>query len=242
MQKSPETIAFDKNISQQRLDYEEVDGKVRAILTVTLPGGQTYVFSEDASQEEGEAVEGMWDRGSEVPNEVGSIFGDIAKFAGKAVKAVGKAAKSVATSKVFKTAAKGLAVISPALGPFAPAAMAVSAGMGTASTLLSARTAASKGNKQAAAQLTAKAAADAKRIAPKNAAKLLKIASDKSKAALALSSRAKPKKKRAPSAALARMTRTASPKALSPKTGPGRVTLPQLAAAARSGNVYVLRG
>ena len=240
MQKSPETIAFDENLSRQRLDYEEVDGKVRAILTLTLPGGQTMVFSADASEAEAEAVEGMWEVGIIDTDEVGSIFGDIAKGIGKAVKTVGKAAKSIATSKVFKGAGKALAVVAPALGPFAPAAMTVSAGMSTASTLLSARTAAAKGNKAAAAALTMRAKKDAKRLAPKNAAKLLKIAGDKSRSAHELATRAKPKKKGAP-----RALPKLKPKpraAASPKTASGKaLTLPQLAAAARKGNVYVLR-
>jgi hypothetical protein len=96
--------------------------------------------------------------------EIGSFLGDIAKGLGGAVKAVGKVAKKVVTSKVMQTAAKGLALAAPALGPFAPAAMGVSAGIGIAGKLLASKTAASVNAPLASNQLAQSAVADAKRL------------------------------------------------------------------------------
>lgn len=322
--KSDVTQAFDDNISKQRLDFQRLpNGGVRALLSVTLPGGMTLVFPADVSPAAANAVAGLYDAGGSVgatsadqlseaqawarialswrdlkfdpankrpkgwkydaprtaqqkwwvalpsdkrkaykirfaaiaDNAPSSARTDDARnqwwrglskdqrtklrdpYTSDFFESVANAAKEVASSEVFKGAAKGLAMVAPALGPFAPAAMAVSAGMGTASTLLSARTAAKRGNKAAAAALTQRAVSDAKRIAPKQAAKLLKIAQDKSRAASELASRPSNGKAK-PAAALPAKRTASAPRAL--PASAGTVSAAQLVSAAKRGNVYVL--
>lgn len=225
---SPESERF-ADLSKQHLDYEELpDGSVRAILTVTLPGGNQLVFKGDpVTPKEAESVEGLYD-------EVGNIFGDIAKGIGKVAKGVVKGVKAVASSKVFAAAAKGLALVAPALGPLAPVALTASTVMSTTNKLAQARHAAARGNKKLAAQITARAVAEAHKAAPTKAATLLKIANDKAKRAHALTSsigvlgtsKAKPK---------------ATPKTTAITSAQGALSPQQLLTAARSGKVFLLR-
>lgn len=146
-------------LSRQRIDFEEhPDGSVTAILTVTLPNGQAHRYTETVTPEEydqfanvvasAEArmlqrVEGLSDE------EVAGLFSSI----GKAFKSVVNGVKKFAASKIFKTAASGLQTIAPALGPYAPAAMAVGGGMQVASKVARGAIAAEAGAKQAAKAL-----------------------------------------------------------------------------------------
>jgi hypothetical protein len=162
------------DISRQRLDFEPLPGgAVKAILTVTLPGGvikrfESITTAEEAQQVEGDIVGAELMLDPTLRGEVGfNIF-----------KSVKKLAKKVASSKVFKVAASGLALAAPLLGPVAPAALAAAAGMGVASKLAHAGVAAAKGAKKLSASLTASAAADARKLTktPAGAASLLATA------------------------------------------------------------------
>lgn len=146
-------------LSRQRLDFEELPGGgTRAILTVTLPNGKAYRYTADVDEDEYnqfanvvtaaetkmlQRVEGLSDE------EIAGLFDSIAK----GFKSVVNGVKKVATSKVFKFAAKGLQTIAPALGPYAPAAMAVGGGMQVASKIASSAVAAEAGAKRAARAL-----------------------------------------------------------------------------------------
>lgn len=187
---------FDK-LSKQRIDYVSLpNGGQRARMTITLPpqpgfpAGRTFTFVEDVTASDvkqyGAEIAGLeigcaMALGPVSGVEVGSFFGDIAKGLGGAVKAVGKVAKKVVTSKVMQTAAKGLAMIAPALGPMAPAAIAVSGGIGVAGKLLASKTAQSVNAPLASDQLARSAVADAKAITKSPAAfkGLMNIASNK---------------------------------------------------------------
>lgn len=252
MSKSAETEAFDAKISRQRLDtFDRPDGSVESVLTVTLPGVATpFVFREVATAEEARADLGGSVSGEFADDDVAGIFDDI----GKAVKSVGKgiakAAKSVATSKVFRAAAKGLAVAAPVLGPLAPVALTASGAMLTTSALVGARRKAAAGDKKGAAAMTVLAAKAAKKIAPKNARKLLKIAGDKSRAAHAIAvATPKPSKKRKakkskPAARPSTRTTIVRPTSSAPRAllGPGNpLGAAELLAAARAGRVFVVK-
>lgn len=192
-----ETQRFDR-LSKQRLDYTSLPGGgQRARMTITLapsphfPKGKTYTFVEDitpsdvrkyATQIAGVEIGCAMDEAPSISGvEVGNIFGDIAKGLGKGVKAIGKVAKKVVTSKVMQTAAKGLALAAPALGPFAPAALGVSAGIGIAGKLLASKTAQEVGAPRASNALAASAMSDAKALTKTSGglSGLLKVASTK---------------------------------------------------------------
>lgn len=104
---------------------------------------------------------------------------------GKAGKTVAKgiATAAIATAKVMQTAAQGLAVIAPALGPLAPAAMGVAGAIGVAGKLASAKNAADVGATLTAAGITNSAIKDAQRLAPAAFGSLLQIANEKANSA-----------------------------------------------------------
>jgi hypothetical protein len=235
-ERAQETQNFDAKISRQRLDFVELPGGrgVQAILTVTLPDGIQRVYRADATAQEAAdtmAVEGDFD--------VEGIFGDIAKAVGKVAKGAVKAVKSVASSKVFKLAGKGLLALAPALGPLAPAALAAGGAMTVTSNLVKARHAADRGNKKAAAVATAAAVAAAKKIAPKQSKALLKIASDKSRAANRVAGEMPKAKPKAKAKAKPIVRPSSSPGSALAR---GRQLSPtDLVRAARSGRVYVVQ-
>lgn len=157
------------DLSRQRLDYSEgPNGETIAILTVTLQGGEVYRFKESVDDEEIDALAAgiaaaeareLRISGLATEEEIAGIFGSIAK----AFKSVANIAKKVVTSKVFKKAGKALAAIAPALGPYAPAAMGISAGMQTASKLGAAANAASAGARQVSKKMVRSARRKASR-------------------------------------------------------------------------------
>jgi len=218
-------------LTRQRVDYiNRPDGAVEAVLTISLPGGVTKRFSTIVTREEVEGVEGDI-VGAELallgPDAVGFSFG-------KLLKGVGKIAKSVATSKVFKLAATGLAMAAPLLGPIAPIALAASAGMGVASKLAGAASAAIKGATSVANALTASAASDAKRLTttPEGAASLLAAANAKRLGAERIAAKVPtPKPKPRPRAA----PRPAAPRPAAPQYAPRSEAA--LLASARAGRV-----
>lgn len=176
--------------TRQRLDYETLpDGSVKAILTVSLPGGIVKRFEAVTSAEEAQSVEGDI-VGAELALNPGHEVG------WNPFKAVAKLAKKVVNSKVFKVAATGLAVAAPLLGPIAPAALGAAAAMGVASKLAKAGVAAAKGAKKVSQALTASAARDAKKLTrtPRGAAQLLAVANRRRLGAEALAE-GKPKRK-----------------------------------------------
>lgn len=194
--------------SRQRLDFSTgPDGEEVATLTVTLSDGSIHVFTASATDEElqelapvfakaearGLAVEGMIS-----DDEIAGIFGDIAKGIGKGLKGIAKGARKLAGSKVFRTAAAGLAMAAPALGPFAPIAMGASAAMGVAGKLSSAAIAAEAGAKRAARALGrgAKRYARKKTRSSRSARSLLGDANRKRKNAAKLAGKKKRKKKK----------------------------------------------
>jgi hypothetical protein len=196
---------------KQHIEYKTApDGTVSAVLTVTLPNGTKQVYEAKVDTDEMRKVEGAI-IGAELqiagygPEMVGFNFGKLIKGV---TKGVGKLAKGIATSKVFKMAAAGLALAAPILGPFAPAVLAVSAGMGIASKLSSAGVAAARGAKNVAAAFTNAAQLDARRLGgtAENAAKLLNGANEKRLKAESIQTRseAKPAPRPAPARAAAR--------------------------------------
>lgn len=251
-------------LSRQRLDFEELpNGGTRAILTVTLPNGKAYRYTADVDQEEYDQfanvvttaetkmlqkVEGLSDE------EIAGLFSSIAK----GFKSVVNGVKKVATSKVFKFAAKGLQTIAPALGPYAPAAMAVGGGMQVASKIASSAVAAEAGAKNAARALglTAKRQASLKTRGRSSITKLLtRWANKKRKAAFsrlntkkaraaATRRRRKPKKRRTtrrrttkkPSARISVLAAAQAGRLRSNKAGD--VSKKKLEAAAKKGRVF----
>ena len=205
---SLDTQKFNK-MSQQRVDYQELsDGSVKARMTVTLPGGKVYHFDERVTPEDVKTYEAQI-AGVEIGyalDEIGWVgsadqigfLGGLVKAIGKGIKAVGKGVASVAkgvakvgkaivTSKVFQTAAKGLALVAPVLGPLAPAALGAAGAIGVAGKLLGSKNAAKVGAKRTATALAQSAVADAKKISPNAAPSLLRIATDKANSAAKLS-------------------------------------------------------
>jgi hypothetical protein len=184
----------------QHIEYTTTpDGTVMATLTLTLPNGSKQQYTAKVDTDEIRRVEGaiigaelsLAGYGDIVGCEVGFNFGKLIKGV---TKGVGKLAKGIATSKVFKLAASGLALAAPILGPFAPAALAVSAGMGIASKLSSAGVAAARGAKNVAQAFANSAKLDASRLTktPEAAAKLLNFANTKRMRASALQDKPKP--------------------------------------------------
>ena len=107
---------------------------------------------------------------------------------GKAGRGCCQGCEKVVTSKVMQSAAKGLGMIAPALGPLAPAALAVSGGIGVAGKLLGAKTAQDLGAPLTAMALATGAVGDAKALTGSlgSMSPLLRIANDKANAANAL--------------------------------------------------------
>lgn len=183
---------FDR-LSKQRLDYESLPGGgQRARMTITLANGKSFTFVEEvspadikqyATQIAGVEIGCAMAAAPISGVEVGNIFKDIAKGFVGGVKAVAKVGKKVVTSKVMQTAAKGLAMAAPALGPLAPAAIAVSGGIGVAGKLLASKTAQSVGAPLASNALAQSAVQDAKAISPGAFPSLLKIAATKANTA-----------------------------------------------------------
>jgi hypothetical protein len=231
------------SLSKQRLDYESLpNGGQRARMTITLANGKSLTFVEDvtASDVKQYAAEiagveiGCACAMAPISGvEVGNIFSDIAKGLGKGVKAIGKVAKKVVTSKVMQTAAKGLAMAAPALGPFAPAALGVSAGIGIAGKLLASKTAQSVGAPLASNALAQSAVSDAKRLTKTSSGLfgLLKVASTKAMNAFSLVDKLQPAS--GDVMALARAGKVRSNQG-------GQVTAAQLSAAAGAGRLFFL--
>jgi hypothetical protein len=244
-------------LSKQRLDYESLPGGgQRARMTITLPPmpgypkGRSFTFVEDVTPQDvkqyGADIAGLeigcaMALGPVSGVEVGSFFGDIAKGLGGAVKGIAKVAKKVVTSKVMQTAAKGLAMVAPALGPMAPAAIAVSGGIGVAGKLLASKTAQSVGATLASNQIAQSAVADAKALTKSPVAfkGLMNIASNKANNALKLVAKVATSPQAAAASpsndvmALARAGRIRSNQG-------GQVTPAQLTAAAGSGRLFFL--
>ena len=163
-------------LTRQRVDYVTLpNGHVKAILTVSLPGG--VVKRYETTVDPNEALVGYYDAA-----EVGSFFGGIARFAKHAVHSIGKVAKAVVTSKVFAIAASALATAIPGVGPaLGPAMLAASGALGVASKLTKASIAHKHGAPAVAKALTLEAVADAHKITstPAAARALLDIANEK---------------------------------------------------------------
>lgn len=165
-----------ESLSRQRIDFsEDANGDTLATLTVTLGDGSVRRFTGKSNAAEvdklakgianaelrqmrisGE-IAGMGE------DEIGSLWGKIVS----SVKKVGKVARKIASSKVFKLAAQGIMAAAPALGPFAPAALAVGGGMMVASKLSDASIAAEAGAKRVSRALTGGARRYVRRIARK---------------------------------------------------------------------------
>lgn len=186
-----------EELSRQRIDYEELpDGSVKAILTVTLPGGRVERFSAQLHPNELSEVSGIGML-FDPAHEVGNIFGDIVKGIGKVAKGAVHVVKEVVGSKVMQVAAKGLAVIAPALGPLAPAALATSATLGIAGKLAKAGIASKHGAKSVAKVITDGAIKDAAKLTKtaSGAAALLKQANKKRTALEKIAAKNKSKSK-----------------------------------------------
>jgi hypothetical protein len=169
----------DPTNTRQRIDYVPMaDGSVKAILTISFPGGIVKRFEAVTSPDEAKEVSGALSVVSGVSG-VGCCAGEevgISFF-----KRLGRIAKGVASSKVFAIAAKGLAIAAPLLGPIAPFALGAAATMGVASKLSKAGVAAAHGAHDVAKALTASAHGDAKKLTrtPAGAAALLAAANKK---------------------------------------------------------------
>lgn len=254
-------MATMEDLSRQRLDFEEgPNGETVAILTITLGDGTVHRYRESTDQEEldqlgaafatAEArqmkIEGLSD------DEIAGFFGSIAK----GFKSVVNVAKKVASSKVFKAAGRGLAMAAPALGPFAPAAMAVSGGMEMAGRLARSAVAAEAGAKRVARKLARVAKKKNRRKVrkSKSAKKLARYGNKKRKSAFARIARLakamkkkkkRSKKKRGKKRSKARRVKrpnivTAAKKGKLRSNKKGNVSVTQLKSAAKKGRVYWL--
>lgn len=205
-----------ENLSHQRLDFSTGPaGELVATLSVSLKDGSTRRYTESVTEDDLEELAIALAHAGPVEGSSGAEISvtEAAKMSkarlrefiasggrvrgknfGDALKGVGNVAKKVVTSKVFKKAGAALAVAAPALGPFAPAAMAVSTGMGIASKLGTAAVAAEAGAKNAARLLTESAVKQAARLAPSNPKAMLTYANDRRKRAHALAATTKPRK------------------------------------------------
>jgi len=113
----------------------------------------------------------------------------------------GKVAKSVVTSKVFLTAAAGLATAIPGLGPVVgPVALSAAAGLSTGAKLVKAGMQAERGAKKQAKALTDQAVASAKKVtkSPAQAKQLLEVANTKRKNVAELVAAGRPARVRPP--------------------------------------------
>lgn len=164
-----------------------------------------------------------------------------------ALTGVASATKKIVTSKAFLLAASALATAIPVLGPIVgPAAMAAVATLGTASKLLDAGVAVSKGDVGGAADLVAQA----KQLAtqhtktPAAAADLLRIANDKRKAVERVAAGEPAAKPKAPAAAKPKATKTHTDIVNAARAGRvrsnhgGEVSQAALLAAADKGRVF----
>lgn len=243
-------------LSKQRLDFTSLpDGGQRARMTITLPpmagypNGRSFTFVEDltatdvkkyAAEIAGIEIGCAMSMAPISGVEVGNIFKDIGKAIGGGVKAIGKVAKKVVTSKVMQTAAKGLAMIAPALGPMAAPALAISGGIGVAGKLLASKTAQSVNAPLASQQLAESAMSDARKLTKTSGglSGLLKIASSKVASASNLVNKVMQQKPAAPSGggdvlSLARAGRVRS-------SSGGAVSAAQLQQAAGLGRLFFI--
>lgn len=133
---------YRRQISRQRIDYAwQKDGRIKAILTLTLAGGQTYRIT--AHGDPYEIAKVMQANNPEVGSLLGKVWGGIKKVA-----------KKVATSKVFKAASSVLTKVGAALPPpVGPAALAAGTAMSIGTKLLAAKTYSDRGDTKSAAKL-----------------------------------------------------------------------------------------
>lgn len=242
------------DLSRQRLDFSEgPNGETIAVLTVTLQDGSVHRYTAQTDQDEIDNLASVLavsesrlmraGIGAHMSEEEISGFLDSIV---KGVKAIGNVAKKVVTSKVFRVAGKGLAMAAPALGPFAPAAMAVSAGMATASKIGAAAIAAEGGARRASknlARIARKKASASVRGNTKSLGKLMRSAAGKRRSAWkVLGKRARKitkttRKRRTPSTKRPDIMLAARRGKLR-SNQKGSVTSRTLATAARRGRVY----
>lgn len=218
-------MATAADLTRQRIDYVTApDGRVRAILTVTLPGGLVKTFEASINPNDPIEVAGI---------EVG-LFGIKApKFLRKAIKTVGHVAKAIAHSKVLMLAAGALASAIPFAGPIVgPALMLAATTMGVAGKLSKAHLFAHHGAHAEAKALTSSAVSDAHKLTstPAAAKGLLQLANHKR---LALAKHAG-----IPASPTVRPAPTARP---APRVAPALAPSDPLAAA-RAGRVRSNRG
>lgn len=180
-----------EDLSKQRLDFSTgPNGETIATLSVTLPNGQVYRFSETTDAAEidnlGAALASAEVTQSKIEGvgmseaEIAGLFSSI----GKAFKKVTNVARKVATSKVFKAAGRGLMLAAPALGPLGPAALAIGGGMEVASRLSKASYAAEAGARRASRLLGRGAGSIARKVAPRGWRTLMSYGNRKRRAAL----------------------------------------------------------
>ena len=163
----------------------------------------------------------------------------------------GKVAKSVVTSKVFLTAAAGLATAIPGLGPVVgPVALSAAAGLNTGAKLVKAGMQAARGAKDKAKKITDEAVSSAKKIAktPAQAKQLLEVANTKRKnvAELVATGRTRPrpplgkvasKPAGKPSSAPKAPARLPAPKPAAKPSAPQKPDSTAVLAAARAGRL-----
>lgn len=185
-----------EELSKQRLDFSTGPrGETIATLTITFPDGSVHRYSESTDDEEidqiASAIAAAEVQQSEIAGvsmseeDIAGLFGSI----GKAFKKVGKIARKVVTSKVFRAAAKGLQMAAPALGPYAPAAMAISGGMNVASKLGQATYTAEAGAKRASRMLGMSARRHAQKASPRGWSQLMSYGNRKRKNAMRYANR-----------------------------------------------------
>jgi hypothetical protein len=142
---------FKSQVMRCRLDHRWLkNGRIQAILTVTLPNGHMVRHTAECDPHDILAAV----RASN-PAFVGFSLGGLWK-------GIKKVAKGVATSKVFKAAGTAMMAAAPFLGPLAPIALTAAAGMKASTALLAAKAHAAAGNTAAAQTLVSYAANIAK--------------------------------------------------------------------------------
>ncbi len=133
---------YRRQISRQRIDYAwQKDGRIRAILTLTLAGGQTFRVTAHGD-----------------PYEIARIITannpEVGGFLGDMWKGIKKVAKKVATGKVFKAVSSVLSKVGPSLPPpIGPAALAAGTAMSISTKLLAAKQYSDRGDTKSAAKL-----------------------------------------------------------------------------------------